>query len=1041
MKPHVVWFTLALTALVIQFTLATRPPQASADAGQPFALVKDSNVDPHSVSSLGGATVFSTINNRMLFSAFTPQTGDELWSTDGTPDGTQLVKDILPGEQGAFNINNKGSFVLNKLLLFTPDDGVHGSELWASDGTPGGTRLLKDLFPGAEDSNPSDFIVAGKRAFFVAQISATQQALWRTDGTPNGTTMVHAFAYFGGSVMVTGNTLFFDAAEKDLDDELWQTDLTVGTTSLVRDLVPGPQGSFPRLLFPYSSREIWFSARTGQNNNAVLWRSDGSPNGTRRFTQLSSSLEVTPPLLNTSKIVMLPRSVQSNLPDRFVFDADDGTHGKELWVTDGTPASTTLLKDANLNGDSGPTLLGTMANPTGIGRAFYAMNDGTNGAEPWVTDGTADGTMMLANIYPRNGSNPGPMVAVSNLNFFAATSAEGGRELWKTDGTLPGTVQVADIASGPTGSDPQDLMVFNNALYFTANDDVHGRELWRTDGTTTTMLRDILLGDAGGAWRIMGVTQNALLFAADDGTTGVELWKTDGTSQGTTQVKNIAPDTGGIFLDKGENAGAFGDKLVFGVNLDSNGEALRAGVLTHADTRVRATRTTRSQQMASSAALWLSDGTAGGTFPFKPLGDNNSFGPIQNLTALGNGMLFTSHTDDDTTELWRTDGTAAGTGVLANIVKPSVGYVDGLTRLNNLVLFDVYTSTLQNQPTYTSLWKSDGTAGGTQLIAKDVAVDRDNQAVSGNTLFFASASNDTNTPVLWVSDGTPTGTHGIPMLAKENAVLSPRYITAGQPGQVFFLAYTGSGGGQLWKSDGTSNGTVLVHNGLVAAQQFVYSGTTLFFTNYDQTHGRELWKSDGTDAGTTLVSDIYPGSGSSQPEQLTSFNGTLYFTATGSDGKRTLWRSDGTSGGTQPIRDDASAPLNPTELTVAQNQLLFSAADDAHGREVWHSDGTAAGTVLLQDIVPGAASSNPETFIAAGKQLYFTADTPETGRELWALTPAASSQATPTLQPGQPTSTLQPGQATPTLQPGQPTPTLQPGQASANQLYLPVVLR
>ena len=150
---------------------------------------------------------------------------------------------------------------------------------------------------------------------------------------------------------------------------------------------------------------------------------------------------------------------------------------------------------------------------------------------------------------------------------------------------------------------------------------------------------------------------------------------------------------------------------------------------------------------------------------------------------------------------------------------------------------------------------------------------------------------------------------------------------------------------------------------------------TMYFNAFDVNNGRELWKSDGTSAGTMLVKDINPGSSSSYPRDFTDVNGTLFFIAYDGTNGNELWKSDGTSGGTMLLKDirPGSSSSYPYYLTEVNGTLFFSAYDGTNGRELWKSDGTSAGTMLVKDINPGSDSSSPSSLTEVNGTLFFSA--------------------------------------------------------------------
>ena len=119
----------------------------------------------------------------------------------------------------------------------------------------------------------------------------------------------------------------------------------------------------------------------------------------------------------------------------------------------------------------------------------------------------------------------------------------------------------------------------------------------------------------------------------------------------------------------------------------------------------------------------------------------------------------------------------------------------------------------------------------------------------------------------------------------------------------------------------------------------------LFFAANDGFNGIELWKSDGTPEGTVMVKDIYPGGSSANLEDLTSVGGTLFFTASDPDAGWELWKSDGTASGTVMVRDIEPGPSGsgPDRLANVSGTLFFRVGDDATGVELWKSDGHCVG--------------------------------------------------------------------------------------------------
>ncbi len=285
------------------------------------------------------------------------------------------------------------------------------------------------------------------------------------------------------------------------------------------------------------------------------------------------------------------------------------------------------------------------------------------------------------------------------------------------------------------------------------------------------------------------------------------------------------------------------------------------------------------------------------------------------------------------------------------------------------------------------LWRTDGTAAGTfQVLALDTPGDflRPPVDVQGQAWFLLSHGGQRIE--VWRSDGTPQGT-----VKAFDAPADPIAELKTSGSRLYFLTFDTNGQMDLWSSDGTLAGSRKLFEGQVfVAQELMGSGVGTgaqdFFVAVDD-DTPQLWRTDGTPAGTRMVT-AFPGF-LDGPRKLTLFRGVLYFFAQTAQLEWQLWRSDGTPAGTFPLAT-VRLPYHASagyffEMTATASRLFFAAGDNegGHGFELWTSDGTAAGTRMVRDIVPGKKSSGPAQLIAAGGRVYFTAHDGVHGAELW----------------------------------------------------------
>ncbi|HEY1044920.1 MAG TPA: ELWxxDGT repeat protein [Bacteroidia bacterium] len=433
----------------------------------------------------------------------------------------------------------------------------------------------------------------------------------------------------------------------------------------------------------------------------------------------------------------------------------------------------TLVKDINPSGNGSPYIFGDLN-----GKLLIYVNDGVNGDEPWVSDGTESGTSLLKNIRAGISSSEfsSYYIKVGNEYFFVACDISSlNMGLYKTDGTSNGTVLVKNLGQYPVPQGggnitPLPMCEFNGKLYFSTQD-WNGKELWVSDGTDagTKILKDI---NGAGDSDPFGFTvyKNHLYFYATENSSGRELWRTDGTESGTQLFKDIYPGTISSFPSTYASFFVFKDKLYFGAQgthdegvelYVSDGTAANTVLFKDINTTVQGNSyptlvgltdnyfVLRASTTAEGVEAFISDGTANGTKLLKDIASGTESSFPNSGVSLGNKIVFTTYTTEFGAELWVTDGSSANTMLLKDIDPgENSGYYGFLTKLDNRLFFTGITAQRGME-----LWETDGTPAGT-LLNKDLVPGTAGSSLSnlyamGGKLYF-SANIDSKGQELYV---------------------------------------------------------------------------------------------------------------------------------------------------------------------------------------------------------------------------------------------------------------------------------------------------
>jgi ELWxxDGT repeat protein len=635
-----------------------------------------------------------------------------------------------------------------------------------------------------------------------------------------------------------------------------------------------------------------------------------------------------------------------------LFRGCDEEHGCELWASDGSALGTYLLADVVPGPANG---LSTSVEFRALGGlVYFSVYDETRQWNLWRTDGTTLGTEPFVEKI-----GAPALEKIGSVLWFSGWDEVHGAEPWISDGTLAGTAMLVDVAAGATSSSPSFFVAAGGLVYFSAQSPATGTELYASDGTGagTFQVADLNAGAAGSFPLQLRAAGGLLVFSADDGTSGRELWRSDGTGGGTLPVADIAP---GVTSSSPGMIATLGSEVLFYANDGTTGRE-----------------------------LWKTNGNvAQQVLDIRP-GSSSSIDSLDIQAAravMGGFLYFTADDGVSGQELWRSDGTAAGTTLVADTRTGSLGGSPGSFVLAGNFLYYSADDGVHGR----ELWATNAAGTTSQRL-----LDLDGTVASsmserltgfpgpGGGLLFGAAVNDLGyelwridgpagpavrltdvvRPVSSVSNLIPwlDGVAALPFFGPDAHQLVTSGATLGTQVHPFLSGHPFSemvhwqdllfltdedetlDQARLWAFDGTSETLITQRAGYNTLRSLRSAGSGVVFTNE-----LTLSLTDGTPAAN--VGDLAVVSAPDVVGARVSVNGDLaYYPETPG---YSLWRTDLATGTSTEIFDPTpSVGQFWDPLGFSGNRLFFSVSTPVVGApptyEIWSSDGTLPGSVVL----------------------------------------------------------------------------------------------
>ncbi|MDP2176318.1 MAG: hypothetical protein Q8K70_10460 [Bacteroidota bacterium] len=837
--------------------------------------------------------------NVLFFVADDGINGEELWKTDGTEQGTLMVKNIGFEHFRSFP---KELTDVNGTLFFTANDEKHGYELWKSNGTDLGTVLVKDINKGKSSSQPTCLISFNQKLYFVINEGGLYSQVWTSDGTESGTVSIAKIQQSDKKIKITslvdrsnylylvgeidGNIAYWSLSKKNneitfikttenkakqgfiglagiqnqlifSDLELWLHNPETNNTQMLKDIIPGNKNSIPNHLMNHGN-QVFFTINN-LKNETEFWQTDGTFMGTKAVGKLSA--------------------MQNSLLD--IQYAADGEY-LYLSVTD--------------------------INKTSGNHQILQYKKSSNTLEQI-------GTFKINEDEQR-------IALMQNTLFIKQAVSIQENGLLKIDCKTMKQIAVPIKHKNAFRASVQHIFYWQNKIWMAADDGINGVEFfnYQLNINQINLIKNINKKGLGSyPYGFTKIGQKFTFFTSPE-SGRAELWISDGTERNTQFLKSF-------FLsedDMIDGIAALDGKLYF------------------------------FKRNFKKYEFWQSDGSVNGTQMLQTIEigeaivserkskakkDIQQFYPISIIAHKGK-LFFNLYTIQHGNELWSFDVKQKEAKFLKDINKgdkasdPSYFIV-----FKDIVFFN---ATTYNEGS--ELWKTDGTVLGTVMV-KDIWHGANNAtpahfAVMGNEMFFAATS-ENHGDELWKTDGTAAGTVFVKDIHPGEEDSNPEDLTVvGQ--RLFFTANNGKQGTELWISDGTADGTKMVKDIFAGGESsspknLIAFNNALYFIAEDVDYGNELWVSDGTAKGTDLLNDIKKGRAHAFITELTIAKNILYFKAANGENNPELWKTNGKSSSTSMLEGTYSIEntLPPMNLFEFNGMLFYVVDDKKNGAEIW----------------------------------------------------------------------------------------------------------